>query len=106
MRHTADWWAERVEDLGRSGDAGGIARRHGVRAQTLLWWRWKLGRPAPREATPRLLPVVVDTAAHVPRARVDEVELFVEIGGTRMTMRGAVTAEHLAAIVSASTRTC
>ena len=36
-RHRADWWAERLEELAQGGDADEIARRHGVRARTLIW---------------------------------------------------------------------
>jgi hypothetical protein len=50
---------------------------------------------------------VVRTAPpRVPAVQAGELEVFVEIGATRMTMRGAVSAEHLAAVVSASTRSC
>ncbi len=42
MRHTAKWWAERVGELAATGDARGIARRHGVKECTLKWWRWLL----------------------------------------------------------------
>jgi hypothetical protein len=36
----------------------------------------------------------------------EDLELLVEIGDLRMTLRGAVTPEHLGAIVSASARAC
>ena len=53
------------------------------------------------------MPVVVRTArAHVPAVQVDQLEVFVEVGAARMTLRGAVSVEHLAAIVSASARAC
>jgi hypothetical protein len=108
-RHKQEWWAKRVTELGRGGDAEQIARRHGVRARTLVWWRSELARRA--RALPssgaRLLPVVVDTS----RARtVDErdaaLEVVVEIGPARVCVRGAVTAEHLAAVVEATTKRC
>jgi hypothetical protein len=107
MRHTADWWAKRIEELAQSGDACAVARRHGVRERTLIWWRSELRRRARKETKPRLLPVVVravlpQASPHAPRA--DELEVFVEIGAARMTVRGAVSAEHLAALVTASAR--
>ena len=109
MRHTADWWAERVSELAATGDARGIARRHGIRERTLRWWRSELRRRA-REgegdgAKPRLLPVVVKTAPSAPKLG-DELEVFVEIGSTRISMRGDVRPEHLVAIVSAAARAC
>ena len=109
-RHRADWWAKRIEELAQGGDAQEIARRHGVKARTLIWWRSQLRKRA-RERTgrkPRLLPVVVRSAAGraVPAAPESGLEVFVEVGGARMTLRGAVRPEHLAAIVSASALAC
>lgn len=109
MRHTADWWAERVGELAATGDARGIARRHGIRERTLIWWRSELRRRE-RELTrhggpPRLLPVVVKTPPKAPAANA-ELEVFVEIGATRLSMRGDIRAEHLVAIVSAAARAC
>jgi transposase len=38
-------WAKRVESWKRSGlSAQEFAGRHGLRARTLIWWRWRLGR--------------------------------------------------------------
>jgi transposase-like protein len=108
-RHRADWWAKRVEELAQGGDADEIARRHGVKTRTLIWWRSQLRRKA-REKTsraPRLLPVVVRPAPRAAAAsREAPLEVFVEVGAARMTLRGAVTPDHLAAIVSAAARTC
>jgi len=109
MRHNAEWWAGPVAELAASGDARAVARRHGVTERTLIWWRSEL-RKRSREATEqRLLPVVVGRApqrAAAVRTPADELEVVVEIGAARMTLRGDVTAEHLAAIVTASSRTC
>jgi hypothetical protein len=53
------------------------------------------------------LPVVVSASASgMPAAPVDELEVFVEVGAARLTVRGAVSAAHLAALVTASARTC
>ena len=53
------------------------------------------------------MPVVVRGAARALRAAPESaLEVFVEVGATRMTLRGAVTGEHLAAIVAASSRAC
>ena len=108
-RHRADWWAERIEELAQGGDAAEIARRHGVRTATLIWWRSQLVRKSRKKAGKklRLLPVVVRTAPRAVPTQVESaLEVFVEVGAARMTLRGAVTAEHLAAIVSAASRTC
>ena len=106
-RHPAIWWAQRIEELAAAGDARAVARRHGVKVRTLIWWRSELRKRSRNAAGPRLLPVVVTAESEcVSGSRHDELEVFVEIGGARMTVRGAVTADHLAAIVTASTRTC
>jgi len=42
----------------------------------------------------------------VPAAAESGLEVFVEVGDARMTLRGAVRPEHLAAIVAASARAC
>ena len=100
---------EGVEELAQGGDADAIARQHGVRTRTLIWWRSQLRRKS-RDKTgrkPRLLPVVVRMPARAAPAGPEHgLEVFVEVGAARMTLRGAVTAEHVAAIVSASARGC
>ena len=98
-RHTAAWWSERVDELSRGGEARAIARRHGVKERTLIWWRAELRK---RGGATRLLPVAVAASAAV-LAR--EIEVVVEIGAARVTLRGAVTAEHVAALVTAA-RAC
>ncbi len=98
-----------MAELAASGDARAVARRHGVRERTLIWWRSELRRRS-REATgQRLLPVVVRRApqrAAAVHTSGDGLEVVVEIGAARMTLRGEVTGEHLAAIVAASSRAC
>ena len=107
MRHTAGWWAKRLSEVGQAGDARAVAQRHGVKERTLIWWRSELRRRARKASSPRLLPVVVRAGPpRGPAAHVDELEVFVEVGAARMTMRGSVTAEHLSAIVTASARAC
>jgi transposase-like protein len=91
-----------VAELESAGDLRAVARRYGVTEATLRWWRSELRRRG--RASTRLLPVVVG-AQSVPAAQSD-VEVVVEIGQARITMRGAVGAEHLAAIIAASARTC
>jgi transposase-like protein len=108
-RHRADWWGERIAELAQGGDAEEIARRHGVRTRTLLWWQSELPRRSRKKKgkRPRLLPVVVRSTPRPVRPTPESsVEVFVEVGAARMTLRGAVTAEHLAALVSSSARAC
>ena len=107
MKHTADWWVGPVAELAATGDARAVARRHVVRERTLIWWRSELRRRARETTAPRLLPVVVRRASPRPVATAGGgLEVVVEIGAARMTLRGAVTIEHIAAIVTASSRAC
>ena len=72
VKHTADWWAERLKELSDTGDVRAVARRHGVRERTLIWWRSELRRRAREKVArpPRLLPVVVQAkSSPVPTAR-------------------------------------
>jgi len=104
-RHVASWWAKRVEELARGADAADVARRHGVEARTLVWWRSELARRGRkrRASTPRLLPVVVDASlCAVSGARDDTLEVVVELGSARVVVRGAIRPEHLAAMVAAA----
>jgi hypothetical protein len=103
-RHSAAWWAERVEELARGGDAKEMARRYGIRERTLHWWRSELVRRTRKKPKQRLLPVVV--AARRSETGRPELEIVVETGATRMILRGNVSAEHVAAIVTASARAC
>ena len=108
-RHSAEWWAKRIEELAQGGDADEIAREHDVRKRTLIWWRAELRRKSREKKgkKPRLLPVVVRTPTRAtPTGHEHGLEVFVEVGAARMTLRGVVTGEHLAAIVSASARVC
>ncbi len=108
-RHREDWWAERLEELAQGGNAEEIARRHGVRLWTLLGWRSQLRKKSPAKSgkRPRLLPVVVRSPTRPVRPAHESVlGVFVEVGTTRMTLRGAVTAKQLAASVAASSPAC
>jgi transposase-like protein len=95
--------------MDRGGDVEEIARRHGVRAKTLVWWRSELARRARDSPTSgaRLLPVVVEsTPGSIGRGVADAVEIAVQRGATRVSIRGAMSAEHLAAAIAAAMRSC
>lgn len=106
-RHREDWWAKRVAELARSGDADAIARRHKVRVRTLVWWRSELARRAreKRETGPRLLPVVVATRPNDSTDK-DWIEVVIEIGAARVSARGALSPEHLVALVGRVVERC
>ena len=109
-RHVASWWAKRVGELSRGEDAESIARRHGVRTRTLVWWRSELARRAREKpgstSAPRLLPVVVDRSRRaLVEVRDDVLDVVVELDAARIVVRGAIRPEHLAALVAAA-RSC
>ena len=109
-RHVASWWAKRVDELSRGEDAESIARRHGVKARTLVWWRSELVRRARKKPTsapgPRRLPVVVDRSRRaMVSVRDDVLDVVVELDTARVVLRGALSPEHLAALVAAA-RSC
>ncbi len=101
-RHRASWWAKRIEELSNGVDAGEIARRHSVKERTLVWWRSELARRArdERVCEPRLLPVVVHDAPAA--AHGSTLDVVVEVGAARVTVRGRLTHDQLAAIVRAA----
>ena len=43
MRRTRAEWAAWVAEIAAGGSAVEISRREGLRHQTLLWWKWRLG---------------------------------------------------------------
>lgn len=118
-RHDAGWWAERVAEFERTGDAERIARTYRVTVRLLKWWRWRLGTAAPRTAgaalartgrprdEQRLLPIVVARGAD---AFADEpvpgASTLIETTRGRITIRGALSPEQLAAVVAELVRGC
>ncbi len=100
-RHNVAWWAKRVEELAKGGDADAVARRHHVRARTLCWWRSELRRRAREtggDLGPRMLPVVVTDARNGP-ALGHALEVVIEVGAARFSARGDLSPDHLAALV-------
>ena len=80
-----------------------------MKEKTLLWWRTELRRRARdagiERAPTRLLPVVVKPSSP-PTSATGDIEVFMELGAARLTLRGDVHGEHLAAIVTAAARAC
>jgi hypothetical protein len=77
-----------------------------VRVDSLKWWRWELARRAANDG-PRLLPVVVEPApARRAEPAASDIEVVVEAGAVRVSVRGAISLEHLAVLMGAVSRTC
>lgn len=114
-RHDAGWWAERVAEFERTGDAERIARTYRVTVRLLKWWRWRLRSGAPRDASraippraePRLLPIVVARNAGSLAADPGEAaSTLIETTRGCITIRGALSPEQLAAVVAELVRGC
>ena len=103
-RHNAGWWQKLVEEVSRGSDLKAVADRHGVQRGTLRWWQteFKKRRREGGEAA-TFLPVVVATsrAKGSDAVREDDgpVDVVVEVGAGRVSLRGGVTAAHVEAIV-------
>ena len=79
-----------------------VAKRHGVRAGTLSWWKWRLtSMKRRRSSRPRLVRVVTTEAMTV--AAPQYVELSVDGVGIRVDVRCDV--EYVARLVRAM-RSC
>jgi transposase-like protein len=100
-RHTADWWQARIADLERGASTAEVARRHGVRELTLIWWRSALARRARGGGAQRFVPVIVQSE---PRGSAPfasgELEVVVEGKHARITLRGHIAPAQLACIVA------
>jgi len=104
-RHNAVWWRKLVKEVSRGGALKAVAERHGVQAGTLRWWRTEFNRRG-REGSveqAKFLPVVVASvrAKGLEPLGADEgaVDVVVELGAARISLRGGVTAAHVEAIV-------
>jgi transposase-like protein len=96
-----------VGEVAAGGDAEAIARRHGVCASTLRWWGTEFRRRArERPASATFLPVVLASTAPAPVAFAGDVDVVVEVGAGRVSLRGAVSAAHVEAIVRGLASRC
>ena len=82
-----------------------------MKVDTLRRWQRELRKKTDDAPSPRLLPVVVKDARSLATqpgrgGDMPSLEVLVEIGATRMTLRGGVSTEHLAALVTAAARAC
>ena len=103
-RHSREFWVRLVGETERGGTLEAVARRHGVRPRTLVWWRWKLGRgPRPAARKARLLPVVVRRPTVVVERAV-LIELAVHDVAVRM--QTGTDVQYIAALVRALRSSC
>ena len=103
-RRTRAFWERLVADAA-DGSVAETARRHRVRAGTLRWWKWQLGKDATRagsrrELAPKLLPVVLaagNLAQH---------SVVVEVADVTMRIETGTDPHYVAALASALRSTC
>lgn len=103
-RHDRRFWERACREVERGAKVGAVARRLGVRAGTLSWWRWRLRReePAPRRRRrAEFLPVVVAEPAVVAPCAVE-----VEASGVRLRVEIGTDVRYVAALVAAIRTTC
>ncbi len=97
------FWQRLSAEAEKQG-VGAVAKRHGVRARTLTWWRWKLKRDGAlvvRQA-PRLLRVVTKDGPVGGNHRAGAVELAV--GDIRVRVEPGTDVQYVAALVDAFRR--
>ena len=113
-RRSRAYWEKLVAEAERVGSVERVARRHGVVAKRIVWWRWWLRRERPSRAArakktkgsavkskaPRLLPVVV---APVPNTAVGAV-IEIAVADVKMRVDAGTEPGYIAALVEALRR--
>ncbi len=103
-RHTREFWARLVSEVDRVGSIEAVARRHGVRPRTLIWWRWRLGQgPRRPRRKARLLPVVVREA---PAVFERPVLVEVAIRDVALRLETGTDVQYVASLVGALRSSC
>lgn len=98
-------WEQLVREVEGGGSVAEVARRHGVRARTLTWWRWQLRRgKVARSATKavQMVPVRVREAA---RPAVDDV-VEVLVRGAVVRVRVGQDPRYVAELAAALAARC
>ncbi len=103
VRHIRSFW-ERLSAEAEKQGVGAVAKRHGVRARTLTWWRWKLKREGVSvvRRAPKLLRVVTKTGPVGGDRKTGVVELAV--GAVRVRIEPGTDVQYVAALVQAFRR--
>lgn len=83
-----------------------MARRYGVKAATLSWWRWRLGRDGGRQRSqaPVLLPVAVGPSAMLRPEAPPPIEI--EIRGVMLRFEAGVDVRYVASLIEALRESC
>jgi len=103
-RHDRGFWERACGEVERGATVSEVARRLGVRAGTLSWWRWNLRRQEPeprRKKRTAFLPVVVAEPTHPTATAVE-----VEASGVRLRVEVGTDIRYVAALVAAIRAPC
>ena len=103
IRHDREFWERACCEVERGAAISAVARRLGVRAGTLSWWRWNLRQQVARrdERRAEFLPVVVAEPVGPKSAAVE-----IEAGGVRLRVEVGTDIRYVAALVAAIRTTC
>jgi transposase-like protein len=102
-RHTREFWQRLIDEVegGRSIEI--VAKQHGVRPRTLVWWRWRVGQgPRKPKRKARLLPVVVREPAVV----FEQPAVVVGVRDVSVRVTVGTDAEYVASLVAALRSSC
>jgi transposase-like protein len=102
-RHDRQFWERASREVDSGSRVADVARRLGVRAGTLSWWRWRLHREAPppeHRGGAEFLPVVIAEPARVMRA------VEVETRGVRVRVELGTDVGYVASLVAAIRSRC
>jgi transposase-like protein len=104
-RHDRQFWERASREVDGGSRVADVARRLGVRAGTLSWWRWRLHQEAPtskRRGGTEFLPVVIAEPARVLQASAVEVET----SGVRVRVELGTDVGYVASLVAAIRSRC
>jgi len=101
-RRSAREWARLVGEWKKSGQTvEDFAKKRGLPARRLSWWKWRLGGLARSGADGlRLVPVVVEPPAPGPGSMPAAEWEVVTAGGHVLRLRGAVAATDMAVVLA------
>jgi hypothetical protein len=102
-RHTREFWLRLIDEVERGRPLDVVAKQHGVRPRTLVWWRWRVGQgPRKSRRKARLLPVVVRGQPVV----FEQAVVAIAVCDVSLRVTVGTDAEYVASLVAALRSTC
>lgn len=105
-RHARSFWEQRVAEVERGAPLEAVARRHGVNARTLQWWRFELRRQSREQAAPAPVPTLLPVVVRGGPARMGGAQVEITVGRAAMRVPVGTDVEYVAALVGAVARRC